>query len=157
MSDLYKLLAKLDEIDASAAQVYENVELSECGGDMPQPNHSGNVSMNVTMNGTGEDGIRDLMNILRTIEEPSQQGGGHDDHLFGDEGEVEVEVGEEFANSAPDSTGQFTADVAAVTPTGNDLASKGQERPKVNGGGNPMYEALVQDLHALYAKVKEAK
>ena len=154
MSDLYKLLAKLDEIGAGTAQVSESVELSECG-DMPNPAQGGNVQMNITMNGTGEEGIRDLMNILRTIEQPAH--GDHTDQLFGDEGDVEIEVGEEYGNSAPDSTGQFTADVAAVTPTGNDLASKGEERPKVNGGGNPMHEALVQDLHALYARIKESK
>lgn len=157
MSDLYKLLTKLSDIDNGTSQVAESVELSECG-DMPHPEQGGNVQMNITMNGTGEEGIRDLMNILRTIEQPAHGGqADHDDQLFGDEGEVEIDVGEEYGNSAPDSTGQFTADVAAVTPTGNDLASKGQERPKVNGGGNPMHEALVQDLHALYARIKESK
>jgi hypothetical protein len=156
MSDLYKLLNKLSAIDNGTTQVAESVELSECG-DMPQPGHEGNVQMNITMNGTGEDGIRDLMNILRTIEQPAHGGGDAADQLFGDDGEVEIEVGEEYGNSAPDSTGQFTADVGAVTPTGNDMASKGIERPKVNGGGNPMQEALLQDLHALYARIKESK
>ena len=48
------------------------------------------------------------------------------------------------------------SDVSAVTATGNDLASKGKEAPKVNGGGNPM-ESIRQQLDARYKEIKEAK
>jgi hypothetical protein len=47
-------------------------------------------------------------------------------------------------------------DVSSVTATGNDLASKGKEAPKVNGGGNPM-ESIRQQLDARYKEIKEAK
>jgi hypothetical protein len=47
-------------------------------------------------------------------------------------------------------------DVSTVTPTGNDLASKGDEAPKKNGGGNPM-ESIRKQLDARYKEIKEAK
>jgi hypothetical protein len=47
-------------------------------------------------------------------------------------------------------------DVSAVTPTGDDLASKGDEAPKKNGGGNPM-ESIRRQLDARYREIKEAK
>ena len=47
-------------------------------------------------------------------------------------------------------------DISSVTATGNDLASKGKEAPKVNGGGNPM-ESIRQQLDARYKEIKEAK
>ena len=47
-------------------------------------------------------------------------------------------------------------DVSSVTATGDDLASKGKEAPKVNGGGNPM-ESIRQQLDARYKEIKEAK
>jgi len=47
-------------------------------------------------------------------------------------------------------------DVNTVTPTGEDLASKGDEAPKKNGGGNPM-ESIRRQLDARYREIKEAK
>jgi hypothetical protein len=47
-------------------------------------------------------------------------------------------------------------DVNTVTPTGDDLASKGDEAKKVNGGGNPM-ESIRKQLDARYKAIKEAK
>jgi hypothetical protein len=47
-------------------------------------------------------------------------------------------------------------DVSSVTATGNDLASKGKEAPKVNGGGNPM-ESIRAQLDARYKEIKESK
>jgi hypothetical protein len=37
------------------------------------------------------------------------------------------------------------------------MNSKGGERAKVNGGGNPMQEALISRLSQLYQEIKEAK
>jgi hypothetical protein len=57
----------------------------------------------------------------------------------------------EFANE-PD---EMYASAGAVTPTGDDLHSKGIEAPKVNGGGNPMaMEGLISRLSDLYQDVK---
>jgi hypothetical protein len=129
----------------------EDDPVGECGS-MPSmgpmssmaPKQQDNVTMNVSMNGSGAGGIRDLMSILKNIE----QGGSGDD-------EQGVIVGmEEFTNS-PD---EQTAQVDAVTSTGDDLHSKGGEAPKVNGGGNPMQrgvsEGLLDQLNNLYQEVK---
>jgi hypothetical protein len=62
------------------------------------------------------------------------------------------EKSEEYINSPDEKYG----DVSTVTATGNDLASKGKEAPKVNGGGNPM-ESIRKMLDARYKEIKEAK
>jgi hypothetical protein len=125
-------------------------DMEECGG-MPSmgpmssmaPKQQDNVTMNVSMNGSGAGGIRDLMAILKNIEQ-----GGSDS-------EKDMVVGlEQFVNEP----GQQTAGVDAVTPTGDDLHSKGAEAEKVNGGGNPMQkgvsESLLAQLNSLYQEVK---
>lgn len=124
-----------------------------------------NVNMSINMNGAGPGGIRDLLDILRNIEQ------GSDDPDSGELGDLIGAMGDrprgkvavidsdmempvdEFANS-PD---EMYADVSDVTPTGNDLHSKGKEAPKVNGGGNPMgvdEEALLARLGSLYESIK---
>jgi hypothetical protein len=125
-------------------------DVEECGG-MPSmgpmssmaPKQQDNVTMNVSMNGSGAGGIRDLMSILKNIE----QGGG--------DAEKDMVVGLEQMANAPD---EQTAGIDAVTPTGDDLHSKGGEAPKVNGGGNPMQrgvsEGLLDQLNNLYQEVK---
>jgi hypothetical protein len=123
-------------------------DVDECGGMMSPmssmaPKQQDNVSMTVNMNGSGAGGIRDLMSILKNIEQ-----GGDDDSKG-------VMVGmEEFANKPAEEI----ADVDAVIPTGDDLHSKGIEAPKVNGGGNPMQlgvrEGLLTQLNSLYKEVK---
>ncbi len=125
-------------------------DVEECGG-MPSmgpmssmaPKQQDNVTMNVSMNGSGAGGIRDLMSILKNIE----QGGGDSEH--------DMVVGLEQMVNTPD---EQTADIGAVIPTGDDLHSKGGEAPKVNGGGNPMQqgvsEGLLDQLNNLYQEVK---
>jgi hypothetical protein len=85
------------------------------------------------------------MAILKNIDQDSS---GSDDGQ-------DVIVGmEEFANSPNEQT----AGIDAVTPTGDDLHSKGSEAEKVNGGGNPMQkgvsESLLAQLNSLYQEVK---
>lgn len=60
------------------------------------------------------------------------------------------EMDETFANE-PDPSMGTTAD---MTPTGDDMSSKGMEAPKVNGGGNPMQENLRYRLLNLYKEIK---
>jgi hypothetical protein len=71
---------------------------------------------------------------------------GDGDHDMKDHDKEKVD---EFDNEPdPKTTGY-----GSMTPTGNDLASKGREAPKVNGGGNPMQktmEQIEQDLFADY-------
>lgn len=160
-----------DLADLRAKKVDEEI-VDECGMDMPMPMSSpkqqDNVTMNISMNGSGSGGIRDLMNILRDLEDgPSDSMDGEMgaivDKMAGDEGDHEVPLigmdeaeagGFDQATTAPD---EMYADAAAVTPTGDDLHSKGAERPKVNGGGNPYamtMETLTNRLSNLYQEVK---
>lgn len=145
--DFKSLVAKLHQID-------ENTEVAECGdmpGDImhpPVPQQADSVTMNVSMNGSGSGGIKDLMNILRSIEN-AQEPHPHaqdKDALFGDS----------FENSLDSASGEETLPVSAALPTGDDLASKGKEAPKVNGGGNPMQAELVAKLAELYQSIKES-
>lgn len=126
----------------------EEGKAEECGMMPPMgsmaPKQPDNVTMNVSMNGSGSGGIKDLLDILRNIEnEPSAKDA--DSILVGME---------EFANQ-PD---EKVAGIDAVTPTGDDLFSKGAEAEKVNGGGNPMQpgvsESLIAQLNSLYQEVK---
>lgn len=120
-------------------------DIDECG-DMPSmsaPKQANNVTMNVSMNGSGAGGIKDLIDILRNIE------GGHKDMVVGMDEVQDGGFGD--ATTEPDET---TLGIDAVTATGRDLASKGAEAPKVNGGGNPMQESLVARLNNLYQEIK---
>jgi len=164
-----------DLADLRAKKVDEEI-VDECGMDMPMPMGSpkqqDNVSMNISMNGAGPGGIRDLMDILRDIENgPSDDGSdmdgemgiiidkmagddsGHDEPLLGmDEAGA---GGFDQASTTPDPE---TAPLGAAFPTGNDLSSHGgNERHKVNGGGNPYAvaaESLIPRLSSLYQEVK---
>ena len=140
----------------------------ECGdmpvGMMGMSSHQGqqdSVTMNISMNGSGAGGIRDLMSILRNIESSDNTDvHSHDvGQMFGGD-DIEVAFGEEMDGgfgSATTEPNTATAGIDAVTATGNDLASKGIEAPKVNGGGNPMHETIKHRLYTLYNEIKEAK
>jgi len=146
-----------------------NESLEECG-DMPMgmmgmsgpQGQQDNLDMNITLHGSGAGGVRDLMNILRDIEgSDNTDVHSHDvSKLFGGDNDIEVAFDEEMgdggfgsATTHPDTS---TAGIDAVTATGNDLASKGAEARKVNGGGNPMHEALASKLSQMYQEIKEA-
>ncbi len=98
------------------------------------------------MGGEGkvELSMSDLLKLVAALQK------GQDPHatdvdqpLMGDD-----EFDEVFGNEpAPE-----VASVAAVTPTGDDMHSKGDEAEKVNGGGNPLQAHLAE----LYAQIKES-
>ena len=122
---------------------------TECGGMMsPQsaPKQSDSVTMNVSMNGSGAGGIKDLLDIIRNIE---NAGGQDSDAVL-----VGVEAEEAFsdATTRPDPTMVPTPD------SGDDLHREKEEYPKANGGGNPMRmrETLVSKLSARYNEIKGA-
>ncbi len=167
--NFYDLLAKIKTIEESGQGVMappSEPELPECGdgpmepskmpndgelltgecggmmGAMSPPKQSDSVTMNVSMNGSGAGGIKDLIDILRNIE--SSDSKDSDDVLVG------IGADETFDNEPNPQV----ADVAAVTPTGDDLFSKGKEAPKVNGGGNPMRESLIAKLSEKYQAIK---
>jgi len=157
-----------DLADLRAKKVDEEI-VDECGMDMPSmgsPKQQDNVSMNISMNGSGPGGIRDLLDILRDIE----QGGGDPeagelgdliDKMDGPDAEPLIGMDEaegggfEQATTEPNTQ---TAPLGAAYPTGNDISSHGgNERPKVNGGGNPYAmtaESLIPRLSSLYQEVK---
>lgn len=154
------LLSKMKQID-------ETVSVEECGMPMPgisvggpRPEQADSVTMNVSMNGSGAGGIKDLMNILKNIEHGSDDVGGHHDSHRGDD---EIVIGGPLDAKMADLEDSYNNEPNPVTTgsnmmTGDDLASKGGEAEKVNGGGNPMNvdEGLVSRLQAHYESIKGA-
>jgi len=145
--------------------------VAECGmpmGGMSRPPETP-VTMNVSVNATGTENIRDLLDILKGADFDGGKdgsmsgpaglvvglGGDRDGPDMGRDGDSEVEIGEENLANEPN---EVYADVDAVTPTGDDLHSHGgNEAPKVNGGGNPytaVSENLKSNLLNLYNEVK---
>ena len=170
------LMSKLRTIDEGT--------VAECGDMGPTaPKQPDNVTMNVTINGSGKGGIRDLMDILKDIEsgkEPHDAhalfGEPHSDHekeepIMGDcvdqiaseENEIampaeeEVIASEEWENAAPGDEGPETKGVDAVLPTGNDLfANAGDNRQRKYDlpTARPVKESLVNRLSEMYKEVK---
>jgi hypothetical protein len=139
----------------------ENVE--ECGlpgmsnmpsGMMGTPKQQDNVTMNVSMNGSGAGGIRDLMGILKNIEnggeEPSHS---HDDNeIVVGMGEEQVTGGFDSATTRPDTE---TQPVSAVLKKGPDIhGNMGDHRPRQAGLPRAQMENLVSHLSTLYQEVK---
>lgn len=156
-----ELIQKMSSLDQPVQEQSDDVE-EACG--LPPPNmgmdmHSHNeqpdsVNMNVSMNAAGTGGIRDLMDILRSLEgEKSDLPGIGDADIVVKKLSAPMGLDDDFDN-APDEIYQG---VDAVTRTGGDLHSKGIEKPAVAGGGNPMsVESLKQKLQAHYQQIKEA-
>jgi hypothetical protein len=154
---LYKQIRAIDE-----GQMPD--EMEECGNMMALPTsmehdhpaQSDSVTMSVSMNGAGDGGIRDLMNILKGIENVGEPHGDHDatDVMFGSEMEPEMEA---FANSMAGASEQTTLPQSAVTDIGSNDGRGDHEAPKANGGGNPytqVSEELVDKLQELYSQFK---
>ena len=148
------------EVDGKTFQVKED-DVEECGmGPMPSMNQEqqDTVTMNLSMNGSGSGGIRDLLDILKNIDGND----GSDEQLGKLMGKMDKEpiIGDvdmpmdEYANSPDEVYGT----VGDVTQTGNDIHSKGAEAPKVNGGGNPfgVDEELINRLARMYESIKES-
>ena len=162
IKDIYKRVRAIDE----------NQSVEECGDMMPlpmmphSPAQADSVTMNVSMNGSGPGGIRDLMGILRNIEHgenPAQDAGGHDelDALFGkpETHDADVLLGaepvdEEYGNSMQGASGEIEYDSAFVNNIGSNDGRAGSKARKVNGGENPMSESLVNRLQAHYESIK---
>lgn len=177
--------APLKELDLKSIKKLSGLNesaVAECGmppmmGGMPS---SPPVTMNVSVNASGTENIRDLLDLLKGGD---MMGGGDavsgpvgavlsidseeespldmltrdDDERSREVGEVlgdeEVEM-EEYANSPEE---EYAGD-EVTKMKGNDLHSHGgNEAPKVNGGGNPYTvtaEGLKSQLHNLYQEVR---
>lgn len=125
----------------------DEVLAGECGGmtSMSAPKQSDSVTMNLSMNGSGAGGIKDLLDILRNIE-------SSDNHQDADDVLVGIGAEEDFS----DATTRPNPQQVAMPDSGDDLHREKEEYPKANGGGNPMrmHEALVSKLSAKYAEIK---
>lgn len=107
---------------------FDEIAMGECPSD-------GNVQLSMA----------DLLKLVTQLQKGQDPHAAVDQPLMGDE------VGEEFGNAMPGAEGPEVAPVAAVTPTGDDMHSKGAEAEKVNGGGNPLQAQLAE----LYSQIKE--
>lgn len=188
-SDLYKKIQSLDESvvepkdeltggagasdecggSGSGMPLLGEEPVEECGmammSPMSAPKQSNSVTMNVSMNGSGAGGIKDLMQILRNIESGSEPTNPHPHDataLFGDEeeGVSEEQIAAHTSGGFDNATtrpNEVTLDIDSAIPTGNDMHSKGGEAEKVNGGGNPynaLDESLKFKLFNMYSEIK---
>ena len=157
-----------ESLDQLATEVQQ--EMDECGmSPMGSPmgmagmnKQQDNVSMNINMTGSGGGGIRDLMDILRNIDQGSDDHGDHGDHDDGLDMKIggpalmlkkDPVLGDEWDNS-PDpvvkTSGAFPSD------TGNDIHRPRGAHPAVAGGDNPMaLENIISRLDKLYTEVRE--
>jgi hypothetical protein len=171
--NFYDLSAKLRAIEESS--------VAECGDMMPMMSHapqqSDSVTMNVSMNGSGAGGIKDLMSILRNIEQSAEH--DHEEPMIAQphdmDGDVDIVLGtadedmlsnpdaqsgagagdESYGNSAPGGSNAHQFGIDSVTRHGDDMHSKGDvKRLRVNGGENPLQEGLVEKLSQLYEEIK---
>lgn len=112
-----------------------NMDMAEPMGDMPPPAEVDTDS--------GDDMGMDEPTMMRSMIDklnPGDDEGGDQD---GDQGDDQDDV-KEYDNT-PD---QQTSGYSSMTPTGNDLSSKGDnEASKVNGGGNP-YSRTMEDIES---------
>ena len=158
--ELYNKIRQLDETSpemvppAAVTSPDDEMLATECGGMMsPQmspPKQSDSVTMNVSMNGSGAGGIKDLLDIIRNIE---NAGGQDSDAVL-----VGVEAEESIDGDFGSATTRSDPTMVPTPDSGDDLHREKEEYPKANGGGNPMRmrETLVSKLSARYNEIKGA-
>ena len=149
-------------------------EVDECGmpGMANMPNgmmgnrQPDSVTMNISMNGSGAGGLRDLMAVLRDIEDGSDSH-DHSSDMPNDDEEGNLDpsaiirkmsaepiIGQEDYANEPD---EAYSDVGAVTGTGTDLHSNNGDHRMRQAGlpiAKPQMESLVQRLSQHYQDVK---
>ncbi len=157
------------EVDGKQYKVHEDGSVEECGMSPmmppPAPKQQDNVNMNVSLNASGSGGIKDLMNILRNIE----QGDGHSHggdmdppapFNGRDDGEIMIKKlpgfddmmsSETFANE-PD---EMYGDMSTAIRDGGDLNRAKRSFARAQPGDNPMaVESIKNNLFALYEQIK---
>ena len=138
------------ELDGEDEFSDEEIPFDECGMSpiAKSPDQPDNVSMNVNMTGSGAGGIRDLLDVLKNIEEPGDDTPSRGVKLFGRDSQDQV-IDEKQGIEYP---------LDAVLTKGNDLHGKGGPEPRrPAGGGNPYRkfdESLINRLSSLYTEVK---
>jgi len=120
-----------------------DIGMAEPSTNMPPPAEVDTDSSN----DMGMDEPSMMRSMIDKLNPGDDEGGDQD----GDQGDDQDEVKEYDNEPAPETSGY-----ASMTPTGNDLNSKGDnEAGKVNGGGNPYTKTMEQverDLFAEYRK-----
>jgi len=131
--NFHELAEKLRKIDTSTT-LMEDVSVQECGempGMMNMPHgmlgmqqpQQDTVSMNVSMNAQGKNGIRDLMNVLKNIEDATQHAphynpvddlDGAEIEIDGPAGELEIDHGEPEMGHAELEPGEHHGDVEII-------------------------------------------
>ena len=183
--DASTIMAKFPDMSQEAGPVdtgmmeATDIPVEECGDMMPMPmsapKQSDSVTMNISMNGSGAGGIRDLMSILRDIEHGGEQGDSmphpddleldiksmdhpHDEPAHDEHGEEDGivfgnDMEEEYANQ-PDE--MYAPVDAMVNPPSNDLNKpKQMYKHSYHQGDNAMaMESLRSNLENLYKEVK---
>jgi hypothetical protein len=144
-----------------------------CGMDMPgsmmgmrTPPQQDSVSMNLSMNGAGANGIRDLMDILRNLDGDEGAEMDLDMPATGPGPEMDAEmpmIMKAMGGSQDDEEKRMPLGdemyygIDAVTQGGADLNRPKQTFPKVAGGDNPMQpmaERIAEQLRGLYSDIK---
>ncbi len=151
------------EVDGKQYKVHEDGSVEECGmgmgSSMPAPKQSDSVTMNVSMNGSGAGGIRDLMQILRSIESgdegPENFGDKDMDVVFkkmaGPDTDSMKLIGDEFRNEPDEMYSDINYD------GGGDLNRPKGAYAMANPGDNPMaVENIRQRLEQQYKIIKES-
>lgn len=134
-------------------------ELDECGdmmggmsAPMSAPKQQDSVTMNVSMNGSGSGGIRDLLNVLKDIQDGPSDSMSGDDMDMGPDMDSDTGAGpdvllkknidsmasaidDDFANSMPGDTGP---EIMPAHDSGADLHKQKGAYPKASGGDNAM-------------------
>lgn len=118
-------------------ELYQDTEMDECG-DAPKdvPPNAG-VNMNVGMNGTGPEGIRQLLDILRNLEDAQ------------DDPEIVI------SRDGPELEAAEAAPIQAITPSGTDLHQSTSAYPATQLGDNPMARQYTEALHHHLADLYE--
>jgi hypothetical protein len=160
--------------DKETEKAVDEAFIDECGMDMPggmmgmrTPPQQDSVSMNLSMNGAGANGIRDLMDILRNLD--GDEGAEMDLDMpdMGPGPEMDAEMPMIMKAMGGDQDGdderrmplgdEMYQGIDAVTQGGGDLNRPKQTFPKVAGGDNPMQpmaERIAQQLKGLYEEIK---
>lgn len=127
--------------------------VNECGDSMMSapmeaPKQADSVTMNVSMNGSGAGGIRDLLNVLKDIQDgpaDDMSGGdmdvGHDMDAAADQllkkniDSMATTIDDDFGNSIAGDPGP---EMMPAHDAGDDLHKEKGAYPKANGGDNAM-------------------
>jgi hypothetical protein len=143
LMDILRNIDKKDEPEASSIQTSSPEPLRISSDEMDSHNEPEIITIS-------SDDFTDESGMEPQYGDPDKMVLGSNEEPLADE----YEEDDSFANSMKNGSAKRTLGVSAVLAMGNDLLSKGEEAPKVNGGGNPLAETLVSNLYKLYNEVK---